>query len=255
VQRLTLFGLTILAVLAVSEKRLNRGEPNRTDPDVPLLWHDTLPPGQWAPPPTVTKSTSGPVVTRPAPAGICSLLIATDEGNSYSLTSVDAGVRFDIDGNGTPKRAAWTEPDSDVAFLALDQNGDGVIGSANELVGNRTVAGMPNGPRVLLQLADPARKRAVVDAEDQLMAKLLLWRDKNHNGTSEAEELRPAQDEIAAIGLGYAPHRRIDGHGNQSRYRGFIHVRTAPGLNRPTTAEEDRARSRHIYEVCFATGD
>ena len=253
-QRLALFGLTILAVLAVSEKRLSRGEPIRRGHEPSPLWQDTQPPGQWAPPPTVTKSTTGLVVTRPAPAGICSLLIATDEGNSYSLTSVDRGVRFDIDADGILDRTAWTQPGTDVAFLALDQNGDGRIGSGHELVGNRTVPAMPDGLRALEQLTDHTRPRASIDADDPLLAKLLLWRDRNHNGMSEPEELRPMQEEIAVIGLGYALHRRIDGHGNQSRYRGFVHVRTAPGPNHATTSREDSARRRYLYDVCFATG-
>ncbi len=53
------------------------------------------------------------------------------------------------------------------------------------------------------------------------------------------------------IGLGYQRHRRMDSHGNQSRFRGFVHVRTAAGKNMPMTAEDDHARVRHMYEVCL----
>jgi hypothetical protein len=78
-----------------------------------------------------------------------------------------------------------------------------------------------------------------------------LWRDVNHDGKSDAGELRPAEDELAAIGLGYGRHRRMDGHGNQSRLRGFVHVRTAPGKNTAIAPEDDRARRRYMYEVCL----
>ena len=86
-----------------------------------------------------------------------------------------------------------------------------------------------------------------------LFETLRLWTDANHNGVSEADELRPAGDELAAIGLGYSPHRRLDSHGNQSRFRGFVHLRTEPGRNRAVTPEEDRSRRRYIYEVCLVT--
>ena len=65
--------------------------------------------------------------------------------------------------------------------------------------------------------------------------------------------MKPAADELAAIGLGYPPHRRLDSHGNQSRYRGFVHLRTEPGRNRALEPEDDRSRRRYIYEVCLVT--
>ena len=238
--RLALTGLTILAIVTLAEKRLSRGEHNRSEPDPPALWQNADPPGRW--------------VGERAPLANCSLLISTDASGAYALTSVDAGVRFDFDADGILDRTAWTEPDTDVAFLALDQNGDGRIGSGSELVGDRTVPAMPHGLRALEHLSDHTRQRGSVDADDPLLAKLLLWRDRNHNGTSEPEELQAAQDELAEIGLGYERHPRVDGHGNQSRYRGFVHVRTAPGPNRATTPQDERARRRYMYEVCFATG-
>jgi hypothetical protein len=245
---MALFSFTILTMLVIVQERLSRGEHTSTEPQPGALWDEAQPPGQWSPTPT-----SGPVGARSA--ANCALLIATDAGTLYMLTSVETGVTFDIDADGTPERTAWTPPDSDVAFLALDQNGDGKIDSGKELVGDRTLPAVPNGPRALAQLTDPARQRATVDADGPLLAKLLLWRDRNHNGASESEELRPAQDELAAIGLGYTPHRRVDAHGNRSRYRGFVHVRTASGLNRAITPEDDRARRRYIYEMCFVTGE
>jgi hypothetical protein len=241
VRRVALFNFTMLAMLVVAQGRLSRGDPNRSEPEPPALWQNSQPPGRW--------------VTQQTAAANCALLIATDPGNPYALTSVEAGVRFDIDADGTPDRTAWTESDSEVAFLALDQDGDGGINTGKELVGDRTVPTMPNGLRALSQLTDPTSQRATVDADVPLLANLLLWRDKNHNGTSEPGELRPAQDEIAAIGLGYQRHRRIDAHGNQSRYRGYVHIRTAAGPNRATTPDDDRARRRYIYEVCFVTGE
>ncbi len=238
--RLALTGLTILAIVTLAEKRLSRGEPNRSEPDPPALWQDSQPPGRW--------------VDTPARVANCSLLISTDANDPYALTSVDAGVRFDFDADRIHDRTAWTEPGTDVAILALDQNRVGRIGSGNVRVGDRTVPAMPHGLRALEQLSDHTPQRASVDPDDQLLTKLLLWRVRNHNGRSEPEELRPAHDEIAVIRLGYQPHRRVDAHGNRSRYRGVVNVRTAPGLNPANEPRDERARRRYMYEVCFATG-
>jgi hypothetical protein len=34
-------------------------------------------------------------------------------------------------------------------------------------------------------------------------------------------------------------------------FRGFVHVRTAPGRNRAIEPEDDRARRRYMYDVCL----
>lgn len=52
---------------------------------------------------------------------------------------------FDVDGNGLPERIAWTPADAEVAFLALDRDGDGAITSGKELFGNYTLPGSTNG--------------------------------------------------------------------------------------------------------------
>ena len=38
------------------------------------------------------------------------------------LTSLEGGVVFDIDGDGATEQIAWTEANSEVAFLAYDKN-------------------------------------------------------------------------------------------------------------------------------------
>lgn len=55
------------------------------------------------------------------------IVISTEKNHKYEFTSPKEGVLFDIDADGLMDQVSWTLPDSNVAFLALDRNGDGVI--------------------------------------------------------------------------------------------------------------------------------
>ena len=244
----------VLTILSVAQIRLSRGEHRRTEPPPPALWENAHPPGSPAPEPTATRSERGLQFAYASPSTNCVALISTDPDSSFALTSAEDGVLFDIDADGDRDRVAWTEPSADVSFLALDRDGDGRITSGRELIGDHTMPGITNGPNALRQLATYPGTWGSVDSENPLFAALRLWTDANHDGRSERAELRPVDTGLAAIGLGYERHRRMDSHGNQSRYRGFVHVRTAAGTNRPMTAEDDRARRRSMYEVCLVTG-
>ena len=67
----------------------------------------------------------------------CPIIVDT-ANDGYHLTSVEDGVRFDLDADGTPELVAWTRPGSDDAFLAIDRNGNGRIDDGTELFGNHT---------------------------------------------------------------------------------------------------------------------
>ena len=251
--RVALFAIAVLLLLVAAEMRLSPGEHNYSEPPPPDLWEHAQPPGRWSPSPVVVRAAGGISITYPNPSRNCALIVSTNPHSSYTLTSADRGVAFDVDADGNLDQVAWTEAGTDVAFLALDRNGDGRISTGQELIGDRTVPGVRVGVNALAQLAEHPGTWGAVDSDNPLFARLRLWTDANHNGVSEDDELRPAGGELAAIGLGYTPHRRLDGHGNQSRYRGFVHLRTEPGRNRALTPEDDRIRRRYIYEVCLVT--
>ena len=251
--RVALFAIAVLLLLVAAEMRLSRGDHNYSEPPPPNLWEHAQPPGRWSPSPVVVRAARGTSITYPDPSSNCALIVSTHPHSSYTLTSADRGVAFDVDADGDLDQVAWTEAGTDVAFLALDRDGDARISSGQELIGDQAVPGVRTGANALAKLAEYPGTWGAVDSDNPLFARLRLWKDTNHNGVSEPDELVPVEDELAAIGLGYTPHRRLDGHGNQSRYRGFVHVRTESGLNRPMTPEDDRARRRDLYEVCLVT--
>lgn len=155
----------------------------------------------------------------------CPIIVDTGR-NGYHLTSVEDGVLFDLNADGVPERTAWTRADSDDAFLAMDRNGNGVIDDGSELFGNRTPAYRDgdittvNGFEALRFLEGNLDRK--IDAADRAFGTLLLWRDSNHNGISEPDELTPLSETVAEIGTDYKEKKRVDQFGNLFRQQGRI---------------------------------
>jgi hypothetical protein len=161
-------------------------------------------------------------------------LIVNGDGHGYRLTSVDEGVRFDLDADGTPELVAWTAAGSEDGFLAIDRNGNGTIDDGSELMGDRMRIAMAmeataaNGFEALKFLESPLNglvscADGVIDARDSTWSQLLLWRDRNHNGISEPDELETvAAAGLAAIGTDYKTSRKRDRFGNEFRQAGWL---------------------------------
>lgn len=161
--------------------------------------------------------------------GLCYTPILIDTlGDGIRLTSGEAGVRFDL-GGGVSHTIAWTRPNSDDAWLALDRNGNGTIDNGKELFGNVTdqpPSAEKHGFRALATFDTPqngGNNDGKIDQQDRVFASLLLWRDTNHNGISEAGELLRMRDlGISAIECEYKLSERSDQHGNKFRYRAKV---------------------------------
>jgi hypothetical protein len=163
----------------------------------------------------------------------CSSPIIVDTArDGYDLTDVKRGVAFDLDADGNAEQVAWTRAGSDDAFLAMDRNGNGRIDDGSELFGDHTPADAPdrftpNGFEALAFFHHPAYGPSLPDgqinAQDAAFARLLLWRDVNHNGISEPDELTSAAAAgVVSIGTDYKEKRRVDRFGNQFRQKGQI---------------------------------
>jgi hypothetical protein len=147
-------------------------------------------------------------------------------GKGLDLTDAKGGVRFDLDGDGAAEQLSWTASGVDDAFLCFDRNGNGVVDNGRELFGNYTPLDngrlAQNGFEALAIYDLPARGgngNYALDAADAIYSQLRLWRDSNHNGLSEPQELQTLeQARIASIALDYRFSRKKDRFGNEFRY-------------------------------------
>jgi hypothetical protein len=167
--------------------------------------------------------------------------------DTYRLTSVADGVRFDLRNNGQACQVAWTRLGVENAFLALDRNGNGRIENGAELFGNFTplrsgqLAG--HGFEALREM--DGNGDGILNATDGAWSALLLWVDRNHDGVSTPGELQPiSSSAVTELELDPRVVGRKDQWGNQFRYMAHFRFRHASAEARRT-----------YYDVFFRMGE
>lgn len=170
-------------------------------------------------------------------SGSCCLpispVIIDVNGDGIELTNARNGVLFRANPfSETAYRIAWTRRGTNDAWLALDRNGNGQIDDIGELFGNLTHQSAPapgserNGFAALAEFdssASGGNGDGMIDARDRVFHLLRLWRDRDHDGVSTADELTTLPEGgIDGISLRYQRFRRIDDNGNEFRFRAMI---------------------------------
>jgi len=166
-------------------------------------------------------------------------IVIDTQGNGFALVGLEAGVQFDIFGDGKPILLGWVQGDD--ALLVLDRNGNGLIDSGLELFGNHTrlQSGRraENGYQALAEF--DVNGDSVIDERDPVFSGLRLWLDRNVNGVTDAGQLTTLADHgISGPDLSYRESRRRDQYGNEFRYRAKVYG------SRQTT-------NRFCYDVIF----
>ena len=185
-------------------------------------------------PPPLTDILNDPASMAPDPYRDCcdySPILVDVSGDGFDLTDAQGGVTFDMRGDGTAAKMSWTRAGSDDAWLFFDRDGDGAVDSGKELFGNYTPqprSVRPNGFRALAQF-DKAESGGngdgLIDSRDAVFSSLRLWQDANHNGVSEAGELKTLPSlKVVSFSLDYKTSLRRDLHGNEYRYRAAVNI-------------------------------
>ena len=124
--------------------------------------------------------------------------LVIDLGTSgISLSTVEAGVHFDIDKNGFAEKTGWT--DGEDGFLVLDRNGNGIIDDGGELFSDHVIMSdertSSDGFEALADLDDDSN--GIIDENDSKFADLRVWIDSERDGFSAEDEIKT----LAELGI------------------------------------------------------
>ncbi|MCV6615104.1 MAG: hypothetical protein OIF35_09020, partial [Cellvibrionaceae bacterium] len=136
------------------------------------------------------------------PFSLFTPLVLDLDGDGTETLSVQAGVRFDIDADGSVDSSGWVAADD--GLLVRDINGDGQINNGAELFGGATL--MADGNRASDGFAALAgldsNADGVIDSNDGQFDELQVWRDGNSDGqVQDGELLLLAEADVLSINL------------------------------------------------------
>jgi len=163
------------------------------------------------------------------------LVLAFDDATRVAYRG-DSGCRgFDLAAKGAAPAVTTDWPTAATPWLAYDRDGDGAIGSADELFGSATpvVGGLAKHGFEALAALDADRDGAVAP-DDPAFGSLELWADRDGDRVSSPDELQPLGSAgVLRLEVGYTAEPRCDARGNCEVERGaFVWADGAGRLHR-----------------------
>ncbi|OQW63987.1 MAG: hypothetical protein A4S17_00305 [Proteobacteria bacterium HN_bin10] len=132
------------------------------------------------------------------PGGLPPIVFDLDGGGISLISRPSSRVMFDADNDGAVQRTGWFGPGEGV--LALDRNGDGLIGSGAEISFVQDVAGAQTDLEGLR--AYDSNGNGFFDLNDARFGEFRIWQDANSDGVSQASELKVLSEwNIVALNL------------------------------------------------------
>ena len=141
--------------------------------------------------------------------------IALDlDGHGVNTLSATNGVNFDLLGTGQVNKVGWVAGGD--GLLVMDRNHDGIINNGSELFGMGTI--LANGKRAHDGYAALAEQDTnhdgKINSHDAHWKELKVWVDANHDGKTDAGELKTLEElGVASLSLAAQKSELVD-HGN-----------------------------------------
>jgi len=113
-------------------------------------------------------------------------ILVLDLSNNENISTVpfaDSTAYFDFTGDGFKEKTSWIYAVDGI--LVLDKNHNGQIDGINEVFGKNTVGGLEE----LKKLVD-SNDDDLINREDKLYSKLMIWQDRSQDGRSQLSELK-----------------------------------------------------------------
>jgi hypothetical protein len=154
-------------------------------------------------------------------------LVLDLNGDGVQTMSLEAGTQFDLLNIGSKQSVGWV--DKQDGLLVMDLNGDQLVNSGAELLGNNTKLAdgsfAKDGWAALAQFDGNAD--GVIDAKDAAFANLKVWVDGNSDGASGLGELKSLADVgVQSINLN---HDGVMVEQNGNTLQGFSSYTTTDG--------------------------
>ena len=127
------------------------------------------------------------------------------DGNGVNLSSVDKGVFFDMNGDGSRDKTAWVSGGD--ALLALDRNGNGSIDDGHELFGEQN--GATDGFAELARFDQDGN--GAIDANNSIFNSLILLHADGGMSRLRDEGITSIKLDIAVGLKAPAEQQRLDG--------------------------------------------